>query len=133
MRGIRKSHLPEAGTAVPSSHIELDVSSARSKTLRSDRFVTIKISCLRVMPQFATVKPLIAVIIHLSSKCYTWWEGTIAQSGEGANARYFVDVSYKKHVTLLGSLCPCQGQQNLIEKGVPMRECGIIVSPLTWS
>lgn len=81
------------------------------------------------MPQIAAVKPLIAVVIHLGSKRYTWWESTIAQSGEGANAWNFVDVSYKKHVTLLWGLCSRQGQQDLIEKGVPVRECGISASP----
>ena len=73
------------------------------------------------MPQITPVEPLIAVVIHLRSKCYTWWEGTVAQSGEGANAWDFVNISYKKDVTLLWSLCSCQGQQDLIEKGVSVR------------
>ena len=81
------------------------------------------------MPQIAPVKPLIAVIIHLRSKCYAWWESAIAQSGEGANAWDFVNVSYKKHVTLLRGFCSCQGQQDLIEESVSVRGCEISVSP----
>ena len=85
------------------------------------------------MPHIAPVKPLLAVIIHLSSKCYTWWESTIAQSGECANAWDFVNVSYKKYITLLWGLCSCQGQQDLIEKGVSVRRCEISVSPRSWN
>ena len=81
------------------------------------------------MPQIAPVKPLIAIIIHLRSKCHTWWESTIAQSGEGANAWDFVNVSYKEHVALLWGLRSSQGQQDLIEKGVSVRGCEISVSP----
>ena len=114
---------------MPSSHIELGIRSTGPQALRSDSFTTIKISRLRVMPQIAPVKPLIAVIIHLRPKCYAWWESAIAQSGEGANAWDFVNVSYKKHVTLLRGLYSSQGQQDLIEESVSDRGCEISVSP----
>ena len=68
------------------------------------------------------MEPLIAVIVHLSPKSYTWRKSTVAQSGKGANARNFVNVSNKKHVTLIWGLRSCQRQQGLIEKSVSVLE-----------
>ena len=74
------------------------------------------------MPQLAPVKPLVAVIVHLGPKCDTRWKSTIAQSGEGTNARNFVNVSEKKHVALVWGLRSCQRQQGLIEEGISVKE-----------
>ncbi len=60
-----------------------------------------------MMPQFTSVQPLVAVIVHLSSKRYAWWESTIAKSSKGANTRNFVYVPNKKYVTLVWSLSSC--------------------------
>ena len=81
------------------------------------------------MPEIAPVKPLVAVVVHLSSKCYAWWKSTIAQGSEGANARNFVNVSNKKHATLVWGLRSFRRQQDLIEKGVPVGDFGISISP----
>ena len=68
------------------------------------------------MPQFTSVPPLKAVIVQLSSKCYPWWESTIAKSSKSVNTRNLVYVSNKKHITLFWGLISFQRELGLIEK-----------------
>ena len=69
-----------------------------------------------MVPQFASVPPLEAVIVQLGPKCYAWWKSTIAKSSKSVNARNLVYVSNKKYVTLIWGLISFQGELGLIEK-----------------
>lgn len=70
------------------------------------------------MPLLSTVKPLIAVVVHLGTKSYARWESAIAEGGKGASAWDFVNVSNDKNVALIWGLETSEGKNDLFEEGV---------------
>lgn len=64
------------------------------------------------------MRPLEAVVVHLSAKGHTRWEGAVAQGDKRFEAWDFVNVADKEDIALAGALGTCQREQDLVEKCV---------------
>lgn len=102
---------------MPPTHVQLCIGNPRSQVLRPHSLLrTVEIGGLWVVPQVTTMKPLVAVVVHLGTEGHAGREGAVTQCGERANPRDLVNVANEKYIALARSLRSRQRKHNLVEK-----------------
>ena len=104
---------------MPCRVVELHVRLSGAQVLRFDGiFEAVEEGCLGMSPLLAAVEPLEAVVIEVTPKCDSRWEGAVAKCDKGAGTGNLVDVADDEDVTLGRSLFTGQGGEGLGEEGV---------------
>lgn len=95
---------------MPCRVVELYVRLSGAQILRPDGiFGAVEEGCLGMTPLLAAVEPLEAVVIEVTPKGYTRWEGAIAEGGKGAETGNLVNIADDEDVTLRWGLVAREG------------------------